>query len=297
MGMGVHMELQDIKAKSRPGQPLSKLDDSYLSVMKKCLTRYIFPDAYRPLHRPARENHPIAWAVYPALAAILKRMGLGLYRYVEFDPAARSEGRDWPAEADTMIGLRRLDNLHACIEAVIHDGVPGDFIETGVWRGGACIFMRAALNAYGDASRKVWVADSFEGLPKPDGRYSQDEGDLHWTASHTLAISLDQVKANFSRYGLLDGRVQFLKGWFKDTLPSAPIERLAILRVDGDMYASTMDALSNLYPKLSAGGFVIVDDYGAVGACRKATDDFRATQRIDASLIPIDWTGVFWRKP
>jgi O-methyltransferase len=284
----------DFVAASRP--PLSKLDDPYLDLLKKCLTRYAFPDSYYPVRRLSRKRHPIAWTFYPAFAAMLERKGLRLYKYVKFDPILRSEGGDWPAEAETMIGLKRLDNLHACIETVIRDQVPGDLIETGVWRGGACIFMRAALNAYGDQTRKIWLADSFEGLPRPDGRYRQDEGDTWWTASHTLAVSLDQVKANFSRYGLLDERVRFLKGWFKDTLPTAPIERLAILRLDGDMYASTMDALVSLYPKLSCGGFAIIDDYGWIESCRKAVTDFRDSNKINDPILRIDRTGIYWRK-
>jgi O-methyltransferase len=268
----------------------------YLDLMKKCLTRYIFPDTYRPLQRPSRAKHPVAWSLYPPLVKAFAKRGLRLYRGAAFSPADRAEGRDWPADADTMIGLRRLDNLQSCIEQVLEDDVPGDFIETGAWRGGACIFMRAALNAYRDGSRQVWVADSFEGLPKPDGRYRQDEGDLHWTQSDSLGVSLDRVKDNFVRYGLLDERVHFLKGWFKDTLPTAPIERLAVLRLDGDMYSSTMDALVNLYPKLSVGGFVIVDDYFAIEGCRKAVDDFRAGERIEAAAVRIDWTGVYWRR-
>jgi O-methyltransferase len=297
----LYMQVHNIKATGRPdyvagSRPPSKLDDPYLDLLKKCLTRYIFAESYRIMHRPSREKHPIVWMFYPALAAMLERKGLKLSRHARFDPVARSEGKDWPTEAETMIGLKRLDNLHACIEAVIRDQIPGDFIETGVWRGGACIFMRGALNAYGDQTRNIWVADSFEGLPRPDGRYQQDEGDLHWTMSHTLAVSLDQVKANFSRYGLLDERVRFLKGWFKDTLPTAPIERLAILRLDGDMYSSTMDALVSLYPKLSRGGFAIIDDFGAVEACRKAVTDFRASNKINDPIAPIDWAGVYWRK-
>jgi hypothetical protein len=220
---------------------------------------------------------------------------LRLYRAATFDSNDRAEGKDWPGDADTMIGLKRLDNLHFCIEQVIQHRIPGDFIETGVWRGGACIFMRAALKAYMDEGRQVWVADSFEGLPKPDGRYRADDGDRHWTMTDTLAVSLEQVQANFGRYGLLDERVRFLKGWFKDTLPLAPIESLAILRLDGDMYASTMDALTNLYPKVSAGGYVIIDDYALAG-CRRAVDDFRQQMRIESPAIPIDWTGVYWKK-
>lgn len=295
------MQLHKINPTERPdflaaSRPPSKLDDPYLDLLKKCLTRSIFPELYRPLHQPSREKHPIAWMFYPALAAMLDRMDLKLCRYGKFDPVARSKGSDWPAEADTMIGLKRLDHLHACIETVIRDEVPGDLIETGVWRGGACIFMRAALNAYGDQTRTIWVADSFEGLPRPDGRYCQDEGDVLWTFHHTLAVSLDQVKANFSRYGLLDERVRFLKGWFKDTLPTAPIERLAILRLDGDMYSSTMDSLVSLYPKLSLGGFAIIDDYSAIEACAKAVTDFRERNKINDPILPIDQDGVYWRK-
>jgi O-methyltransferase len=141
--------------------------------------------------------HPLAWVIYPHINAILERNGVRLYGYAQFDRATRAEGRDWPVDADTMIGLRRLNNLQFCIEQVLHDEIPGDFIETGVWRGGARIFMRAALNAYMDSTRQVWVADSFEGLPKPDGRYQQDEGDLHWTKNEDLGIPLDQVKAEF----------------------------------------------------------------------------------------------------
>jgi O-methyltransferase len=268
----------------------------YLDLMKKCLTRYIFPEKVQPVRRPPLTLKHLAWVAYPPIAAVLEKRGVRLYCDANVDLARREEGRDWPADAETMIGLKRLGNLHSCIQQVLREGVPGDFIETGVWRGGACIFIRAALKAYGDTSRKVWVADSFEGLPKPDGRYKQDAGDRHWKKSDILGVSLDQVKANFSRYGLLDERVLFLKGWFKDTLPVAPVEKLAILRLDGDMYSSTMDSLQNLYPKLSAGGFAIIDDYGEIERCRKAVNDFRATNKIATPLIPIDRSGVFWKK-
>jgi len=280
-----------------PGQKLENdAAELYLDLMKKCLTRYIFPEKHRPVRRPPLTIKYFAWFAYPAVAAILEKKGLRLYCDAEVDLARRAEGRDWPAEAETMIGLKRLDNLDWCIAEVLRGEVPGDFVETGVWRGGACIFMRAALKAHGDNSRQVWVADSFEGLPKPDGRYQQDEGDRHWKKSDVLGVSLEQVKANFSRYGLLDDRVRFLKGWFKDTLPSAPIETLAILRVDGDMYSSTMDALVNLYPKLSAGGYVIIDDYGEIESCRKAAEDFRAKNKIKTPLSWIDLSGVYWKK-
>ena len=137
--------------------------------------------------------------------------------------------------------------------AGLTDGVPGDLIETGVWRGGATILMRAILKARGVTDRVVWVADSFAGLPAPNAaRYPLDAGiNLHRFPQ--LAVTLERVQDNFRRYGLLDDQVRFLKGWFRDTLPAAPIERLAVLRLDGDLYESTIQALESLYDKLSAG--------------------------------------------
>jgi O-methyltransferase len=211
------------------------------------------------------------------------------------DPAARAEGRDWPLDAETMVGLRRLDNLQECIASVVADGVPGDVAETGVWRGGAMIFARAVLEALGDTERAVWCADSFAGLPPPDPQaYPADDGDVHHSYRQ-LAVSAGEVRANFERYGLLDDRVRFLEGWFRDTLPSAPIEQLAVLRLDGDMYESTIVALDSLYSKVSPGGYVIVDDYGAAPACRKAIEDFRSGHGVTEPLREIDWTGVYWR--
>jgi O-methyltransferase len=204
-------------------------------------------------------------------------------------------GRVWPVRAHTMIGMKRLDNLRYCVEQVMRDGVPGDLIETGAWRGGACIFMRAILKAHGDTTRTVWVADSFSGLPPPNAAdYPADMGDKHFTQD-ALAVSQQTVERNFANYGLLDEQVRFLKGWFKDTLPDAPIERLAVMRLDGDMYESTIQALEALYPRLSPGGFVIIDDY-MLAPCAKAVGDFRAKLGITDEIHDIDGFGVYWRR-
>jgi hypothetical protein len=194
-----------------------------------------------------------------------------------------------------MIGVKRLDNLEYCVTNVIENKVEGDLIETGVWRGGACIFMRAILAAYGITDRLVFVADSFKGLPRPEvGRYPQDEGDRHYE-EHFLAVSQEEVEENFRKYGLLDDQVVFLSGWFKDTLPNAAIDKLAVMRLDGDMYVSTMDSLDNLYPKLSIGGFCIIDDYG-LSRCRQAVDDYRDRENISSPVQKIDWASVYWQK-
>src|ERR1700733_11451567 len=184
--------------------------------------------------------------------------------------------------AVSMLPIARFDNLQSCIASVVSDKVPGDLIETGVWRGGATIFMRAMLKALGETDRTVWVADSFEGLPEPDAEKFPIEAETHSGSLMTkvydhFAVDLEAVKSNFRAYGMLDNQVRFLKGWFKDTLPTAPIGALAIMRLDGDYYESTTDALTNLYDKLSVGGYAIIDDYAedAWTHCRRAVDDFR----------------------
>jgi O-methyltransferase len=195
----------------------------------------------------------------------------------------------------TMIGRKRLDNIEQCLKSIVADQVPGDLMECGVWRGGAVIFMRGFLAAYEIENRLVWAADSFAGLPAPT--FKEDEGlDLSGDRYPMLAIDLDTVKDLFARYSLLDGRVRFLKGWFKDTLPSAPIGELALLRIDGDLYESTVDCLRHLYGRVAKGGYVIIDDYGALPQCRLAVTDFRDQQRITTPLQTVDWTAVYWRK-
>jgi SAM-dependent methyltransferase len=196
---------------------------------------------------------------------------------------------------NTMIGRRRLENLHGCLESILRDGVKGDCIECGVWRGGAALYMRGFWAAHQASDRTVWLADSFEGLPKPSLAADQDL-DLSAAKFPMLAVDQETVRELFHRYGLLDSQVKFLKGWFKDTLSSAPIERLSLLRLDGDLYESTWDSLSALYPKVEPGGFVIVDDYGCLPQCRQAVDEFRRQNGIAESIREIDWTGVYWRK-
>ena len=214
-----------------------------------------------------------------------------------FQSELRSEGRDWPAVAHTMIGVRRLENVRELAQRVINEGIPGDFVETGVWRGGCCILMRGILAANAIKDRKVYVVDSFEGLPPPKvEQFSHDKGmNLHLYSE--LAVSLDEVKANFARYGLLDGQVAFVKGLFQDTLPSLDAGPFALLRLDGDLYESTYVTLENLYPKLSLGGFIIVDDFNSLACCRQAVLDYRSRIGITAPMHQIDWSASWWQKP
>lgn len=268
-------------------------EELYLDLMKRVLTRLLFDEPVTPVIA-RRRSTSVAYAALKR--AVLDPRGLVLARRGKLAEDLRVDGRDHPLDAETMIGMRRLDNLEECVVTTLRDGVPGDVLEAGVWRGGASIFMQAVLRAYGATDRQVWVCDSFAGLPPPDpDRYPADEGDMLWAEEH-LAVSLEQVRHNFERYGLLDDNVRFVQGWFQETLPVAPVDRLAVLRADGDMYESTIAILDNLYPKVSPGGFVIIDDYGAIEACRRAVHDYRDRHGISEPIETVDWTGAYWRK-
>ena len=214
-----------------------------------------------------------------------------------FSAQAREVGRDIPSQAHSMIGLRRLRHLRSLVEQVLAEGTPGDLVEAGVWRGGACILMAGVLQAHGVADRRVVVADSFEGLPAPDVRYPKDDlSGFEFHLRDELAVSLEAVRHNFERYGLLSEQVGFLKGLFRDTLPTYPYGPIAVLRMDGDLYSSTMDTLIHLYPRVVPGGWVICDDYGVIIDARRAVLDFRASQGITSPMTAVDGDAVYWRK-
>lgn len=267
----------------------------YLDLMIKTLTFSLWPEPPIPIEVYNYHRKPYRRAILQALAKLLGRYDITLSQTFDFSENERRQGEIWPGYADSMIGVKRLQNIRECMETILSQNIEGDFIETGVWRGGACIMMRAVLAAYHIQDRIVYAADSFQGLPEPDpDKYPAEKGnDFHF--HEILAVSRKQVEENFLKYGLLDTQVVFLEGWFKDTLPVAPIEKLALMRLDGDMYGSTMEALVALYPRLSPGGFCIIDDYALEG-CQKAVEDYRERYHIKSPLIEIDWTGRYWKK-
>jgi O-methyltransferase len=275
--------------------PRNPTAERYLDLLRHALTFSLWPEPLCPIEHLNEDRPLLKRAAVRLIAATLRHTGYQLARDPKPTREDRHDGLYWPYYADTMMGFGRLEHLQHCVETVLREGIPGDLIETGVWRGGACILMRGVLAAHGITDRKVYVADSFRGFPPVEE--AQDVGDDPDESRAYLAVSLETVRENFRRYGLLDEQVVFLEGWFKATLPQAPIEQLAILRLDGDMYGSTMDALTALYPKLAPGGFCIVDDYGAIEACKQAVTDYRAAHGVATGIQTIDWTGVYWRKP
>lgn len=208
----------------------------------------------------------------------------------------RAAGVDWPLNGLTMIGLKRLDDLQSCVESVVRDGIEGDLIEAGAWRGGASILMRATLDSLGADERTVWVADSFQGFPAPNATgYPEDPKLDDLSRVDFLAAPLEDVKEYFVRFGLERG-VRFVPGFFEETMPELRDRRWSIARIDADTYKSTRLTLEALYPGLESGGYLIVDDYPYVEACRRAVDDFRRERGITEPVEQIDWMGAHWRR-
>ncbi len=212
--------------------------------------------------------------------------------------AWRAAGRDWPLNALTMVGLKRLDDLQACIESIVTDGVEGDLIEAGAWRGGASILMRATLDALGAHDRTVWVADSFQGFPAAEAGGDEEdralESEMH-SAYDYLSAPLDVVQGHFARFGCADG-VRFVPGFFEDTMPELRGQRWSVVRLDGDTYKATWLTLEALYPGLEVGGYVIFDDYFFLPACQRAVDDYRREHGISEPIEQVDWNGARWRR-
>lgn len=278
-----------IKTSPEPGTA----EELYLDLLKRSLTRAGFAKRYeRHTLKPGRLvlrsiNAVVRRALTPMKLELVRLVPSGPEDYIESGHEARNRVED----AETMLGTLQLDAMQFCITDVCERGVPGDLLEAGVWRGGMTIFMRGVLKARHDTERHVWVVDSFAGLPKPDEAIDT----FGWKAGD-MAVSLEEVKGNFMRYGLLDDQVSFLKGFFSDTLPNAPISSLSVLRVDADLYESTIDVLNHLYPKLSPGGYAMFDDYQNLKECRRAIDEYRQANRISDPIVKIDSRAVYWKK-
>ena len=272
----------------------NKVATLYIELLKKNLLYSMWEEPPIPLKTFNYRRSIPKQIIINFITNILEKFNFELGKTNSFSQADLKEGRVWPKNATTMIGKERIDNLHHCIEQILKENVEGHFIETGVWRGGACILMSGVLHAHGDFKRKIYVADSFKGIPPPDNAYPADRL-LKWHTEKYLSVSLEEVKENFRKFDLLSDQIIFIEGFFKDTLPNAKIDCLSLLRLDGDMYSSTYESLTYLYPKLSSGGYVIVDDY-ALNNCRQAVDDYREKFKIKTKMVQIDWTGWFWKK-
>ena len=271
--------------------PGAAMTQRYLNLLKKALVNWLYPE-----HELQIRYLQGAGVATDEITRNRYMRDIRMHETSNYRQLLDNKRQGYPTVlAHTLIGLRRLHHLEYCARQLFADQVAGDFFEAGVCQGGALIFLRALQIALGESHRKTWGADSFQGLPAAETL--QDEG-LNFTESAYpwLAISQQTVQEHFQRYELWDQHVQLIPGWFENSLPSLDVGPIALLRLDADLYKSTMDVLDNLYDKVSAGGFIIVDDYGAFTPCKIAIDEFRAARGISAPLQWIDWTGVFWRK-
>lgn len=257
----------------------------YLDLLKQVITGSLFVESsWLPIVQPKS-------SLKAAVIRFLGRRNFIMLKVTPFNTAKREGGEDWPLIGYSMAGHKRIDNVRDLIASVVDENVEGDFVECGVWRGGSSMYAKAALNLLG-SDKHVWLCDSFEGMPV---QKDVDKVDPALAGHPILIADLPSVKGNFERFGLLDDKVHFVKGWFSESLPTAPIEKISILRLDGDYYSSTMDALQALYDKVSPGGYVIVDDYNAFAGCKAAIHDFFAEKGINPELVTIDRIAVYWR--
>jgi hypothetical protein len=219
------------------------------------------------------------------------------------------DGSDVPPQANalSMVGKRRLDNFAMCVATTVRENVPGDVIETGSWKGGAAFVAMKVLDILDQRQqRKVYVCDSFKGIPSPpkDRQYNTEDHNANFPVFSEA--SSKRVLADAQRFGVSMDPSEVLEGYFNETLPalvaSQPAIRFSVIRLDGDTYFSTMDALRTLYSRLSPGGFVIVDDYIDWAGCREAAEDFRRQQGIRDPIVLVPHRdgeilrGAYWRK-
>jgi hypothetical protein len=274
-----------------PGQNETPLNSRYLGLLKRALVNWIYPE--HELQVSYLQSDHVAKDRLARSRYLRDISSIEAEKYAEL--LEKKKHGFVTVLSHTLVGLRRLNHLEYCARQIFAQGIPGDFFEAGVCQGGASIFLRALQVVFGEEQRKTWAADSFEGLPP--AALPQDEG-LDFTESNYpwLAFGQERVEDHFRRYDLWSDQVRLVKGWFSETLPTLDCGPLALLRLDADLYQSTMEVLVNLYDKVVPGGFVVVDDYGAFEACRLAIDDFRLERNIQEPLKWIDWSGVYWRK-
>ena len=199
---------------------------------------------------------------------------------------------------ETMTSIERMYALYSATRYVVDNGLPGDFVECGVWRGGSVMLMALTLARLGDTSRTLWLYDTFTGMTLPgdadvqtmSGRsardvLSEDERSGPFWGIAARAV----VEQNLERTGYPNIRI--IEGDVVATIPAAAPPQIALLRLDTDWYASTRHELEQLYPRITSGGVLIIDDYGYWSGARKATDEYFASLAARPLLHRIDYTG------
>jgi O-methyltransferase len=208
----------------------------------------------------------------------------------------------------TMVGYDGLAILAEQVRHCEENNIPGDYVELGTWQGGCLGIMALSNLTWGRERRTIHGFDSFEGIPLP----RRDKDDMQWAA--IMNIKEDDCDGRLENCNCLVGaraaldelitkiaypvdHVRVHQGWFQNTVPLATdIEKIAILRIDGDLYESYMVALDHLYDRVQPGGFVIFDDWGIEG-CRNAVNEFFAKRNLRPFLSYVDYGVRYFQKP
>jgi O-methyltransferase len=206
----------------------------------------------------------------------------------------------------TMTSIHRVAALADAVEYVCRSRIPGDIVECGVWRGGSTMAAARTLIRLGDKSRRLYLFDTFEGMPPPTADDLDRDGvparalldaDAGRTGPMWARATLGDVQENLRSTGYPSDLIVFAKGKVENTIPGQAPEQIAILRLDTDWYESTAHELTHLYPRLVEGGVLIIDDYGYWQGARKAVDEYIARHKIALLLSRIDDTGRMATKP
>jgi O-methyltransferase len=278
---------------AKGSRPFRHPRELYIDLLKSA----ILNDLYRKYIPPPDEED--IQSAKRTLAALKRRYGDMIQRGgIDEQFVVFQQRRSSVVQAHTLGDRSQVENVEKCLRSIIEDNIQGDLIEAGVFRGGMVLLMAGILEAYGCDDRIVYVADSFEGWPKPIGNEVIEDSvcfDLFEPAG-SFSAPVDEVVDNFEKYGLMSDSVRILKGWFDETLPRARIDKLSLIRVDADWYESTWTVLDVLYDKVESGGYVIIDDYGLPIGARRAVDQFRKLRQIESPLVWVNDQTVFWRK-
>ncbi|MEO8603991.1 MAG: TylF/MycF/NovP-related O-methyltransferase [bacterium] len=206
-------------------------------------------------------------------------------------------------EPYTCTGLPRVAALIRAVRYLVRSRVAGAFVECGVWRGGSMMTIALTLLDEQAADRDLYLFDTFAGMTPPADRDIRDDGAAAQVILDTTPRRENQnniwcfateaeVRRNLARTGYPSDRIHFVKGRVEDTLPYTPELDIALLRLDTDWYESTKHELTHLYPRLSSGGVLIVDDYGDWQGAREAADEYLQDHpEFPILLFPIDHTG------
>lgn len=216
------------------------------------------------------------------------------------------------AEVDGQVAQspESIAQTSRAVRYLVENDIAGDFVECGVFMGASIICMIRTLQHFiGAKPRDIWLYDTFEGMPEQNPEldvfhdpaqypvWDQIKRDDGSGGSNWVHGPIDAVKANVNRTGYPQDSLRYVKGMVEQTLPEWAPDRIALLRLDTDYYASTKHELTHLYPRVVSGGVIIIDDYGAFKGCKKAVDEYILENGLKVLLSRIDEHVRMWVKP